>query len=159
MKLRLLCIGKISEPFLKAGMAEYAGRIQRYLPLSTVELKEEQGGGGRDSEQRLLREREGERLLAKIPAPAFTIVLDEGGQSMDSQGLASLLEKQMLQGTQELVWVIGGPYGLSEAVKSRANLLLCLSRFTFTHQMARLFLLEQIYRALTIIRNEPYHNR
>lgn len=158
MKLRLLCVGKIGEPFLKAGIGEYAGRIQRYFPLSTVELKEEQGGG-RDAEQRLLREREGERLLAKIPPQAFTVVLDEGGQTMDSQGLASLLEKQMLHGTQELLWLIGGPYGLSEAVKGRADLLLSLSRFTFTHQMARLFLLEQIYRALTIIRNEPYHNR
>lgn len=158
MKLRLLCVGKIGEPFLKAGIDEYAGRIQRYFPLSTVELKEEQGGG-RDAEQRLLREREGERLLAKIPPQAFTVVLDEGGQTMDSQGLASLLEKQMLHGTQELLWLIGGPYGLSEAVKGRADLLLSLSRFTFTHQMARLFLLEQIYRALTIIRNEPYHNR
>jgi 23S rRNA (pseudouridine1915-N3)-methyltransferase len=158
VKLRLLCVGKMGEPFLKAGVAEYAGRIQRYFPLSTVELKEEQGGG-REAEQRLLREREGERLLAKIPPQAFTIVLDEGGQTLDSQGLASLLEKQMLHGTQELLWLIGGPYGLSEAVKGRADLLLSLSRFTFTHQMARLFLLEQIYRALTIIRNEPYHNR
>ena len=158
MKLRLLCVGKIGEPFLKAGVAEYAGRIQRYLPLTTVELKEEQGGG-RASEQRLLREREGERLLAKVPPQAFTIVLDEGGKALDSPGLAALLEKHMLQGTQELTWVIGGPYGLSDGVKSRGDLLLSLSHFTFTHQMIRLFLLEQIYRALTIIRNEPYHNR
>jgi 23S rRNA (pseudouridine1915-N3)-methyltransferase len=158
VKLRLLCIGKIGEPFLKAGIAEYAGRIQRYLPLSTLELKEEQGGN-READQRLLREREGERLLAKVPAQAFTIVLDEGGKDMDSPALAALLEKHMLQGTQELTWIIGGPYGLSTAVKHRGDLLLSLSHFTFTHQMARLFLLEQIYRALTIIRNEPYHNR
>jgi 23S rRNA (pseudouridine1915-N3)-methyltransferase len=158
VKLRLLCVGKIGEPFLKAGIAEYAGRIQRYFPLTTVELKEEQGGG-RESEQRLLREREGERLLAKIPPQAFAIVLDERGQSLDSPGLAAVLEKRMVQGTQELVLVIGGPYGLSEAVRSRADLLLSLSRFTFTHQMVRLFLLEQIYRAITIVRNEPYHNR
>jgi 23S rRNA (pseudouridine1915-N3)-methyltransferase len=158
VKLRLLCVGKIGEPFLKDGVAEYAGRIQRYFPLTTIELKEEQGGG-RESEQRLLREREGERLLAKVPPQAFTIVLDEGGKTLDSEGLAAIIEKQMLQGTQELAWVIGGPYGLSDAVKSRGDLLLSLSHFTFTHQMVRLFLLEQIYRALTIIRNEPYHNR
>jgi 23S rRNA (pseudouridine1915-N3)-methyltransferase len=158
VKLRLLCVGKIGEPFLKAGIAEYAGRIQRYFPLTTIELKEEQGGG-REAEQRLLREREGEKLLAKVPPQAFTIVLDEGGKALDSQGLAALIENHMLQGTQELTWIIGGPYGLSDAVKNRGDLLLSLSKFTFTHQMVRLFLLEQIYRALTIIRNEPYHNR
>jgi 23S rRNA (pseudouridine1915-N3)-methyltransferase len=159
VKLRLLCVGKVGEPFLKAGIAEYAGRIQRYLPLTTIELKEEQGGGREAAEQRLLREREGERLLAKAPPQAFTVVLDEGGKTLDSEGLAALLEKQMLHGAQELTWIIGGPYGLSEAVKRRGDLLLSLSSFTFTHQMVRLFLLEQIYRALTIIRHEPYHNR
>lgn len=158
MKLRLVCVGKISENYLRVGVDEFAGRIIRYLPLLVHELKEEKGGG-KKADPRHLREREGERILEKIPAAAFTVVLDERGESLTSEDVANLLERHMVQGTPEIVLVIGGPYGLSEAVRRRADLLLSLSPMTFTHQMARLFLLEQIYRGLTILRNEPYHNR
>lgn len=158
MKLRLICVGKISENYLRVGVDEYAGRIIRYLPLLVHELKEEKGGG-KKVDPRHLREREGERILEKIPAAAFTVVLDERGETLTSENVATLLERHMVQGTPEIVLVIGGPYGLSDAVRRRADLLLSLSPMTFTHQMARLFLLEQIYRGLTILRNEPYHNR
>ncbi len=154
MKLRLVCVGKISEAYLRTGIDDFAGRIGRYLPLTTVELREEKGG-----DPRTLREREAERILEKLPAAAFVIALDERGESLNSEGFASLLERHMLHGTPELVLVIGGPYGLGEAVKRRADLLLSLSAMTFTHQMVRLFLLEQLYRGFTILRREPYHNR
>ncbi|AMV71154.1 23S rRNA (pseudouridine(1915)-N(3))-methyltransferase RlmH [Desulfuromonas carbonis] len=157
MRLTLYCIGRLSEPWLQAGVAEYAGRIGRYLGFTEVELKEEKGG--RKHDQRLIREHEGERLLARLPAKAFTIVLDEGGRQFSSEMLADLLGKQMLDGTGEVALVIGGAYGLSDAVKARADLLLSLSALTLTHQMARLLLCEQLYRGLTILRNEPYHNR
>lgn len=158
MKLRLVCVGKISESYLRVGVDEFTARISRYLPLLVNELKEEKGGG-KKSDPRQLREREGERILEKIPAAAFAVVLDERGESVTSEGVAALLDRHMVQGTPEVALVIGGPYGLSDAVRRRANLLLSLSPMTFTHQMVRLFLLEQIYRGLTILRGEPYHNR
>lgn len=158
MKLRLVCVGKLSEGYLRAGVEEYATRIKRYLPFSTVELKEEKTGG-KGAESPFIRTREGERILGKISPEAFAVTLDERGQNLSSVGLADLLEKHMVRGTPEIDLVIGGPYGLSEAVKGRGDLQLSLSPMTFTHQMVRLILLEQIYRALTIIRHEPYHNR
>lgn len=158
MKLRLVCVGKISESYLREGIDEFAGRIMRYLPLSVTELKEEKSSG-KKADPRHLREQEGERILAKLPATAFVAVLDERGEMLTSEGVAAFLERHMIQGTPEISLVIGGPYGLSEAVRRRADLLLSLSPMTFTHQMVRLFLLEQIYRGLTIVRGEPYHNR
>jgi len=158
LKLRLICVGKLSEPWLRAGATEYQERIGRYLPLTLSELREEKGGGKKPN-PRFIREREGELILEKIPAGAFVIVLDEGGKSLTSEGVAALLERHMVEGTQELALIIGGAYGLSAAVKDRADLTLSLSAMTLTHQMARLFLLEQVYRGFTIVRNEPYHNR
>ncbi len=158
MKLRLICVGKISEAYLREGIEEYVSRIQRYLPLTTVELKEEKGGG-RKADPRYLREKEAERLIERIPPAAFTIVLDERGKSLGSEDFSALLGRHMVQGTPEITVVVGGPYGLSETVRQRGDLLLSLSAMTFTHQMARLIVLEQLYRGLTILRNEPYHNR
>lgn len=158
MKLRLLCVGKLSESFLREGAEEYANRIKRYAPLTVLELKEEKGGG-KKADPRYIRDREGERILEKINPEAWVIVLDQGGAAHSSEQLAELLEQHMVRGTAEWVLVIGGAYGLSAAVKQRANLLLSLSALTLTHQLARLLLLEQIYRGFTIVRHEPYHNR
>jgi 23S rRNA (pseudouridine1915-N3)-methyltransferase len=157
VKLRLLCVGKLSESYLREGAEEYAGRIRRYAPLTIQELKEEKAG--KKADPRYIRDQEGERILEKIGAEAWVVVLDEQGQAQRSEELAALLEQHMVQGTGELVLVIGGAYGLSAAVKQRANLLLSLSALTLTHQLARLLLLEQIYRGFTIVRREPYHNR
>lgn len=158
MKLRLLCVGRLADGWQRAGVADYSARIGRYLPFDTLELKEERGDpSGGDLER--LRQREGERLLEKIPPAAFVVVLDERGVARTSEQLAQLLETHMLHGTGEVVLVIGGAYGLSEAVRRRAQLLLSLSALTLPHQLARLVLCEQLYRALTIIRHEPYHNR
>ena len=157
MKLRLLCVGRASVPWLRQGIEEYAGRIQRYLPLTTVEIKEETGGKKGDS--RYIREREGALLLEKISPAACAIVLDERGDRLASEEISALIGRHMLDGTAEIVLVIGGAYGLSDAVRQRADRILSLSALTLTHLMARLLLLEQIYRGLTILRNEPYHNR
>ena len=158
MKLTLLCIGKLSASWIQEGAGDYSGRIRRYLPLSIEELKEIKVGGKKADAQQI-RQREGESLLQKIPASAFAVALDEQGKSVESEKLSQFIGKHMLDGTQELVFLIGGAYGLSESVKQRANMTLSLSAMTLTHQMARLLLLEQIYRAMTILRNEPYHNR
>jgi len=157
MKILLLAVGKLSQRFLQEAVDEFSGRLGRYLPLEVVELKEEKTGG-KKPDPRLIREREGERILARLPGDACCLVLDERGKQFGSEGFARLLERRMLEGTRTLCFVIGGAYGLSDAVRSRADVLLCLSEMTFTHQMARLFLLEQLYRAMTILRNEPYHN-
>jgi len=158
VKLRLLCVGKLSESFLRAGAEEYTSRIRRYAPLTVLELKEEKAGG-KKADPRYIRDQEGERILEKIGADAWVIVLAEEGVAQSSEELAGLLERHMVQGTAEWVLVIGGAYGLSAAVKQRADLLLSLSAMTLTHQLARLLLLEQIYRGFTIVRHEPYHNR
>lgn len=157
MKLRLLTVGKLSLDYLRVGCDDFAQRIRRALPLEIVELKEDKSGGRRP-EVETIRRREGEALLAKIPSGAFVVVLDERGRRYTSMELAGLLERHMVQGTGDLVWIIGGPYGVSETLRQRADLVLSLSAMTMTHQMVRLLLLEQIYRGLTIIRNEPYHN-
>lgn len=157
MKLRLLCVGRPADGWQRSGIADYSARIARYLPFETVELKEEKGDPASDLER--IRSREGSRLLEKVPANAYVIVLDERGQQRSSEQLADLLESHMLHGTGELVLVIGGAYGLSESVRRRAQLQLALSAMTLPHQLARLMLCEQLYRALTIVRREPYHNR
>lgn len=156
MKLRLVCVGKLSEAWLKQAAEEYAGRLRRHFSLEIVELKEEKGGRG--DLPGLLR-REGERILDKIPERAFVVALDERGKQFGSEQLAEKLGEEMLHGGRPWCLVIGGPYGMSPAVKQRADIMLSLSKMTFTHQMARVFLLEQLYRCSAILRNEPYHNQ
>lgn len=156
MKLKLLCVGRLSEAYLREGCEHYAGRLRHYLPLTVEELKEQSTGSG---DQARGISREGDLLLARIPPSAFTVVLDERGQGLSSEGLARLIEGHMVAGTGEWVLVIGGAHGLDERVRQRANLLLSLSMLTLPHQLARLLLLEQLYRGCTIIRREPYHHR
>jgi 23S rRNA (pseudouridine1915-N3)-methyltransferase len=157
VKISVLCVGRLSQKFLRDGAAEYASRIERYLPFRVVELKEEKTKG-KDS-PRMIRDREGRRILDRVPPGAYLVVLDEKGGTLTSEELAAELEKHMVGGTGELVFVIGGAYGLSEEVRQAADRQLSLSAMTFTHQMARLFLFEQLYRGFSILRNEPYHNR
>ncbi len=156
MKLRLVCVGKLTEPWQRDATEEYAGRLRRYFPLEIVELKEEKGG--RKSDTSGLLRREGVRILEKVPEQAYLIVLDERGRNPESVQLADQLAAEMLHGGRDWCLVVGGPYGLDPAVRKQADLILSLSRLTFTHQMARIFLLEQLYRSSTIIKNEPYHN-
>ena len=157
MKIGLISVGKLSQPFLREGVAEYSSRIQRYIAFNSHELKEAKGGSKADP--KTIRKQEGERILARVPAGAYLVALDEQGRNYGSEELSEFLGRHMLEGTGELLFAIGGAYGLSRTVKERANLLLSLSAMTLTHQMAQLLLLEQLYRGFTILRNEPYHNR
>lgn len=156
MKFRLVCVGRLSEEWLKQGAAEYLKRLQRHYAVEIVELKEEQG---KQKDVAGLVRREGARILERIPDDTRVIALDERGRQFGSEQLAERLQQEMLHGGRDWCLVIGGPYGLAPAVRERADLLLSLSKMTLTHQMARLLLLEQLYRSGTIIRNEPYHNR
>lgn len=157
MKLRLICVGKLSEDWQRTAADDYFSRLKRYFPFEIVELKEEKGG--RKGDTAGLLKREGERILAKVPAQAFLIVLDEQGRNLTSEALADKLSNEMVHAGRDWCLVIGGPYGLDQDVRQRADLLLSLSKMTLTHQMARVILLEQLYRGCTIIKNEPYHNR
>jgi 23S rRNA (pseudouridine1915-N3)-methyltransferase len=157
VKLRVLCVGRLSEPYLRDGCALFQERLRHYLPLAIEEIKEHKPATRGDVARTVAAE--GEQLLARIPDGAFIVVLDERGKGMTSPELAALMEQHMVAGTGEWALVIGGAHGLSEAIRQRANLLLSLSALTLPHQLARLLLLEQLYRGCTIIRNEPYHHR
>ncbi|MBW2477991.1 MAG: 23S rRNA (pseudouridine(1915)-N(3))-methyltransferase RlmH [Deltaproteobacteria bacterium] len=156
MKLHLVCVGRLTAPFVKQGCQLYANRLKHYLPLKITEIKEQKTG--KKPNVPFILAQEGAQLLQQLSPGTFMVALDERGKSMTSKGLASLLQQHMSAGTPELAWVIGGPFGLSDTVRQHADYLMALSSMTMTHQMARLILLEQLYRAGTIIRNEPYHH-
>jgi len=156
VKLSLLCVGRLNLPFANEGCTEFAGRLKRYLPLVIHEIKEHKTGRKQDLPRIIATE--GEALEQKIPPGAFVIALDQGGKKLSSEGLADLMKDHMLRSIPEWTLLIGGPYGLSDSLRKRADLILSLSPMTLTHQMARLLLLEQLYRCCTIIRNEPYHH-
>lgn len=156
MKLTLLCVGRLTLSYLNEGCAEFTGRVKRYLPLAINEIKEHKTGRKQDI-QRIISV-EGEALEQRIPQGAFVIALDQRGKQLSSEQFADLMNRHMVNSTPEWALLIGGPYGLSDALRQRADLVLSLSSLTLTHQMARLLLLEQLYRCCTIIRNEPYHH-
>jgi 23S rRNA (pseudouridine1915-N3)-methyltransferase len=152
LKLRVIWVGKSRDPWVKEVVGDYAGRIRRYAPLELSEVRDEKGA---ESEE--MRRWECERIEKMIPPGAMLVLLDERGEQMNSPGLAAYIGKQRDSGTGELIFAIGGAYGFSEEFRRRGRLL-ALSKMTFTHQMVRVFLLEQIYRAFTILNNEPYHH-
>jgi 23S rRNA (pseudouridine1915-N3)-methyltransferase len=152
MKLRVLWVGKSREEWVREAVADYGGRIRRYLPLELCEVRDEKGALAEE-----MRRRECERLDRQIPPGAMVVLLDERGEQLDSPGLATFIGKQRDAAVSDLVFAIGGAYGFSGEFRQRGRLL-SLSRMTFTHQMVRVFLLEQIYRACTILNNEPYHH-
>jgi 23S rRNA (pseudouridine1915-N3)-methyltransferase len=152
LRLRVLWVGKSRDPWIKEGVAEYAGRIRRYAPLDVVEVRDEKGAQAEE-----MRRRECERLEKLIPPRAALVLLDETGHQMTSAGLADYMGRQRDSGIVDVVFVIGGAYGFSEEFRRRGRLL-ALSKMTFTHQMVRVFLLEQLYRSFTILNGEPYHH-
>ncbi|GAM10491.1 ribosomal RNA large subunit methyltransferase H [Geobacter sp. OR-1] len=153
MKLRVLWVGKTQEEWVRRGIDEYSGRVRRYLALEISEVREEKGTV---AEQ--MRLKEGERLLKTLSKGARLILLDEAGEQFTSTGFAAFLGRERDHGTQELVFAVGGAYGFDDAVRKAAYRTMSLSKMTFTHQMVRPFLLEQIYRGLTILNNESYHH-
>ena len=153
MRLKLLWVGKTQEPWVRAGIEEYAGRVRRYAPLEILEAREEKGAAAP-----AMRERECERLAKLLPRGGRLVVLDERGEGMTSPEFAAFLSKSRDQGVSDLVFAIGGAYGFSDGFRGQAFKAISLSRMTLTHQMVRVFLLEQIYRGFTIMNGEPYHH-
>ncbi len=136
------------------GIAHYLLRLKHYIQVSIRTLKVKGNGNANDL---IVKEQEGKLLLANIPAGAFTVVLDPRGRQFASEELARHVERWQQQGVKKVCFVIGGAVGLSDAVLREADLVVSLSRMTFTHDMTRLFLVEQLYRAFTIKAGEKYH--
>jgi len=158
MQVRIIAVGKIKERFLSEGIAEYTKRLGPYLKLVITEIPEEHRGARASAgQEHLAREKEGERILAAIPEHAFVVALDPRGTGVSSMDLAARLHDWQLSGPGTIAFVIGGDLGLSDTVLQRAGFRLSLSSMTFTHPMARLILVEQLYRACRINSGEPYH--
>ena len=158
MQIRIIAVGKIKEKFLQEGIAEYEKRLRPYVKLQIVEIADEKRPASAPSSmETAVKEKEGERILAAIP-PGFLIVsLDLKGLSWSSEDIADAFREWELAGKSQVAFVIGGDLGLSPAVLARSDLRLSLSKMTFTHPMARLLLVEQVYRACRIKSGEPYH--
>ncbi len=156
MKISVISIGKTDKPELKELIDEYVKRLSFYVSFSFEIIPDLKNTKNLSIEQQ--KEAEGTEILKRIQTSDRLILLDDKGKSFTSEGLAEFLQKQMNSGLKNLVFVIGGPYGFSEAVYQRADGKLSLSKMTFSHQMVRLFFVEQLYRGFTILRNEPYHH-
>jgi 23S rRNA (pseudouridine1915-N3)-methyltransferase len=157
MKIKLVSVGKTEDEYIREGVSVYESRLKHYLPFEFIVLPALKNARNMPVEEQ--KRKEGEVILKALSASDVVILLDEGGKEHTSVGFAGFLRQQMNSGIKTLIFVIGGPYGFSQEVYSRANGKLSISRMTFSHQMVRLFFTEQLYRAMTILNNEPYHHR
>jgi len=157
MNIKLLAIGKTDNKSLQSLIDEYTKRLSFYIKFDLDIIPDIKNVKNLSEGQQ--KQKEGELILAKLSATDHLILLDENGKSFSSVGFADELQKKMNAGIKTLVFVIGGPYGFSEEVYQKANGKISLSAMTFSHQMVRLFVTEQIYRGFTILRNEPYHHQ
>lgn len=158
MNITIVAVGKIREKYFTMGIAEYLKRLQAYAKLEIIEVKEESFNESLSNKQIvMIQSKEAERILTQIPERYYTVVLDLNGKQLDSEELALTLSDQAVYQQGNVAFIIGGSLGLSEQVTKQADLILSFSKFTFPHQLMRLILVEQIYRALTIIRGEKYH--
>ncbi len=156
MKVHVYYIGKTSESYLREGEAIYVKRLKHYLPITFEVLPDIKGAGKMSREQ--LKEKEGELVLSRLKNDDGLILLDEGGKQYPSVDFAAWLDRQLQQPYRRLIFLVGGAFGFPPAIYARANGKLSLSKMTFSHQMIRLFFSEQLYRAMTILRGEKYHN-
>ena len=156
MKIKLLLSGKTDRPYLAEGMHLYEKRLIRYIPfhIEVIPAVKKQKNLKEDE----LKIKEGKLIMKKIVPGDFVVLLDEKGREYSSVQFAGFIDRHMSLSGKDLVFVVGGPYGFSIDIYGRANLRLSLSKLTFSHQMVRLIFLEQLYRAFTIIKGEPYHH-
>jgi 23S rRNA (pseudouridine1915-N3)-methyltransferase len=157
MNIKLLAIGKTDNKNLQTLIDEYAKRLSFYVKFDLEIIPDIKNVKNLSESQQ--KEKEGELILSKITATDQLILLDENGKNFSSLGFSEELQKKMNSGVKNLVFVIGGPYGFSETVYAKANGKISLSLMTFSHQMVRLFFIEQVYRGFTILKNEPYHHQ
>ncbi|MGG4383763.1 23S rRNA (pseudouridine(1915)-N(3))-methyltransferase RlmH [Priestia megaterium] len=158
MNISIITIGKLKEKYLKQGIQEYLKRLSSYAKVEIIELADEKAPENlSESEMEQVKQKEGERILAKISDDTHVIALAIKGKQKSSEELAKEIDSLATYGKSKIAFVIGGSLGLSSEVMKRSNAALSFSKMTFPHQLMRLVLVEQIYRAFRIIRNEPYH--
>ncbi|WP_407372119.1 23S rRNA (pseudouridine(1915)-N(3))-methyltransferase RlmH [Carnobacterium sp.] len=158
MNIKIITVGKLKEKYLKMGIAEYAKRLSAYCKMELIEVPDEKAPEKlSEAEMVQVKEKEGDRILAKIPDQAFVFALAIEGKQRTSEEFAKEIEQLGVQGKSTIVFVIGGSLGLSDAVMKRSNTPISFGKMTLPHQLMRLVLIEQIYRGFKIVRNEPYH--
>lgn len=157
MKVECWMIGKTAFPYLMEGMGIYEKRLKRYLPFQLEILTDIKNAKNMAPDD--LKKKEGALLMKKLKSDDLLILLDEKGKAFSSVAFSKFVEQQLQSSKKRIIFQIGGAYGFSEEIHKRADLKISLSKMTFSHQMIRLFFLEQLYRAMTIAKGEPYHNR
>ena len=159
MRFYVVCIGKLKDAYLRDGVAEFVKRMRPYGGITITELNESKiGDKPSDADRKQVVAEEGERLLKAVPKNAYTVLLDVYGKTMSSEDLAKTIAKLEVDGIiSDMAFIVGGAFGVSDELRKSVNYKLSFSPMTFTHQMVRLLLVEQIYRASKINRNEPYH--
>lgn len=156
MKVKLICIGKTSKSFLLEGEAEYMKRLKHYVQFEKIELPDIKQAKKLSEDQ--IKVKEGAQILSKISPGETVFLLDEKGREYSSEKFARFLQQEFNKGGKSIVFVVGGPYGFSDEMYKRANGKISLSQMTMSHQMIRMFFIEQVYRGMTILRGEPYHH-
>ena len=158
MRINIVCVWKIKEKYLKLGIDEFKKRLSKYCKLEIIELEDEKAPENlSDKEMLIIKEKEGKKILSKIKDNSYVIALAIDGKNLSSEELAQTINKLGVRGVSNITFVIGGSLGLSDEVLSRADYKLSFSKMTFPHQLMRLILLEQVYRAYRINNGEPYH--
>lgn len=158
MNINIVCVGKIKEKYLKLGIDEFKKRLSKYCKLDVIELDDEKAPENlSDKEMLMIKDKEGKKILSKVKANSYVIALAIDGKNLSSEELADTMSKLAVRGSSHITFIIGGSLGLSDDVLSRADYKLSFSKMTFPHQLMRLILLEQVYRAYRINNGEPYH--
>ena len=158
MKITIAAVGKLKERYLKDGIAEYIKRLSRFTEVEIVEVEDEHAPESLSTaEESQVKQKEAERLLKRVKDGTYIVLLDLAGEQVASETFSTKLENIMLSGNSHITFIIGGSLGLDKSLINAANYRICLSKMTFPHQLARLILLEQVYRAFKIMKNETYH--
>lgn len=156
MKITVIFIGKTDKKYIKEGIEDYEKRLSFYLPFELKVIPDLKKSGSLSED--LQKEKEGRLILDQITPGDQLILLDEKGKEFTSVEFSNWIGKKMIAGTRQLVFVTGGPYGFSKPVYERSDFRVSLSKMTFSHQMVRMIFVEQLYRSMTILKNEPYHH-
>ncbi|MEI7525622.1 MAG: 23S rRNA (pseudouridine(1915)-N(3))-methyltransferase RlmH [Mariniphaga sp.] len=156
MKILLLTIGNTDKKYIKEGIDDYIKRLSFYIPFETRVIPDLKNRNALSVD--LQKEKEGQLIMNQVQTGDYLILLDERGTEFTSVEFSKWIEKRMIAGIRQIVFIIGGPYGFSKLIYQRSDFKISLSQLTFSHQMVRLIFVEQVYRAMTIIKNEPYHH-
>ncbi len=157
MKVKLLLTGKTNSDYLKSGIDDYTQRLKHYLPYEMIVIPELKNNKNMSIDQQ--KKKEGDLISAQINSSDLVVLLDENGKEFSSVGFSDFIRKKMVSGLKSMIFVVGGPYGFSDQIYQRSDMKISLSKMTFSHQMVRLIFVEQLYRAMTILKGEPYHHK